>query len=101
MDGVLQNVYNNLNTNEHTSAFIKNIKHELVNFCRENDIIKKKHKKRKVKTPIINNEVSNSLIDILKVNQINEENKNKTRNDKDILTIFYLMKRIMQKKIQM
>jgi viroplasmin and RNaseH domain-containing protein len=96
IDGSLQNIYNNLNTNEHASDFLKNIKHELVDYCRKNNIIKKKSKKRKGKTQIINNEVNNSLIDISKVNQINEENKNKNKNDRDVLTIFYLIKKIMK-----
>jgi len=100
IDDVLQNVYNKINTNETTSVFLKNTKHELLDYCRKNNLIKKNYKKEKVNTQIINNKPSNSLIDILKVNKIVKENKSKTQNDRDILTIFYLLKKIINNKIK-
>jgi len=96
VDEVLQNIYKKINTDTNTHIVFKNIKHELIDYCRKNNITKKKKcKKRK----IITNESSNSLIDVLKVNQIIEENKHKTQNDKDILIICYLMKKIISKNM--
>lgn len=92
-NGVLQNIYNKINKNETTSAFLKNTKHELLDYCRKNNLIKNCKKTLTSNTSI--NNPTNSLIDNLKVNKIVKENKSKTQNDRDIFMIFYLIKKII------
>jgi hypothetical protein len=94
-NGVLQNIYNKINKNETTSAFLKNTKHELLDYCRKNNLMKNCKKTLTSNKSITSNNPSNSLIDNLKVNKIVKENKSKTQNDRDIFMIFYLIKKII------
>ena len=92
-DGVLKNIQSKLNNNEHTRPFLKKIKNELLYYCIKNNIVKINNKK-KIKKPIISNDNVNSLIDVLKVNEVIE--KSKSPINQDMLIIFYLIKKIIK-----
>jgi len=100
VNDVLEDIYSELNNSEEINSYFKDIKHELIDYCRENDIIKNENKEENIKKQIINNESKNSLINFSKINQVVEENKSKTQNVKDIKIIFDLIDKIIEKETE-